>query len=239
MVVVAPSAVFGEDVVPVVVGVEAPASALVVDAAVAIAAAAIESGPPELLGADGELASPVVMGITTATGFCTIRVASTVVAAVLASVDWLASVELLSACEVLLLFELSDLVLLLLPLACVAELPPSLLLLPLFAAACEPTGLLLLLVLAGGLFAWFGWFWLAAEGDCELLLLAVFRLADELSLAERCGGGGGGSRAGGSRFDESEGRLLLTSEAKLLASCEASGRAALSAALSAALGGAL
>jgi hypothetical protein len=231
--VVAASAVFGEDVVPVVVGVDAPASALVVDAAVAIAAAAIESGPPELLGVDGELARPVVTGITTATGFCTSRVGSTAVAPALASVDWLGSVELLSACEVLLLFELSDLVLL--PLACVAELLPSLLLLPLFAVGCELPGSLLLL--AGGSF---GWFWLAAEEACELLLLDVFRLADELSLAERCGGGGGGgSCAGGSRFEEAEGRLLLTSEAKLLASCEASGRAALSAALSAALGGAL
>jgi hypothetical protein len=217
-------------------------SALVVEAAVAIAAAAIESGPLEAGDVDGELARPVVTGITTAIGFCTRMVASTGVAAALASVDWLASVELelLSACEVSLLFEPSDFVLLP-PLVCVDELPLSLLLLLvlLLAAACELAGLLLL---AGGLFAWF---WLAAEAACELLLLGVLRLGDELSaergnelsVAERCGGGGGGggSCAGGGRLEESEDRLLLTSEAKLLASCEASGRADLSAALGGAL----
>jgi hypothetical protein len=84
------------------------------------------------------------------------------------------------------------------------------------------------LLLAGGLFVWFGWFWFAA--DEELLLLVVFRLGAELSLAERCGGGGG-CCAGGGRFEGAGGWLLSTIEAKLLASCEASGRAALSAAL--------
>ncbi len=89
------------------------------------------------------------------------------------------------------------------------------------------------MLLAGGLF---GWFWLAADEDCELLLLRVFRLGGGLSLAERCGGGGGGgSCAGGSRLEGSEGWLLLTSEAKLRASCEAPGRAAWSAALGGAL----
>jgi hypothetical protein len=39
------------------------------------------------------------------------------------------------------------------------------------------------------------------------------------------GGGGGGCCAGGSRFDGSFGRLLSTIEAKLLASCDASGMA--------------
>jgi hypothetical protein len=65
-----------------------------------------------------------------------------------------------------------------------------------------------------------------------LLLLGAFRLGPELSLAERCGGGGGGCCAGGSRFEGSEDWLLSIIEAKLLASCEASGKAA-------ALGGAL
>ena len=84
------------------------------------------------------------------------------------------------------------------------------------------------LLLAGGLLTWFGWLWLAA--DEELLLFVVFRFGAELSLAERCGGGGD-CCAGGSRFEGSGGRLLSTIEAKLLASCEASGKAALSAAL--------
>jgi hypothetical protein len=135
-------------------------------------------------------------------------------------VDWLPSVELLSDDELSLLFEPSDFVL---PLLCVAALPLLLLLLPLFAA---PGWLVWSLLLAGGLLAWFGWLWFAA--DEELLLLVVFGFEAELSLAERCGGGGGGvCCAGGSRFEGSGGRLLSTIEAKLLASCEASGRAAL------------
>lgn len=227
LVVAVASSALDEDVV--VVGAGPAVSALVVEAAVAIAAAAIDSGPLEVGEVDGELARPVMTGITTATGFGTTMVASTVVAVALASVVWLGSVELLSDDELSLLFELSDFVPLLL--ACVAELLLSLLLLPLSALACELAGSLLLLVAGGGLFAWFGWFWPAADEACELLLPGVFRLGDELSLAERCGGGGGGSCAAGSRFEALEGRLLPTSEAKFLASCEASGRAALGGAL--------
>src|SRR5690348_17887517 len=44
----------------------------------------------------------------------------------------------------------------------------------------------------------------AAEAPCELLLPDVFRLGGGVSLAERCGGGGGGCGAGGSRFERSE-----------------------------------
>jgi len=106
----------------------------------------------------------------------------------------------LSDDELSLVFVPSDFVPLLLALLCVAELLLSLLLLPLSAAA---GWLACSLLLAGGLF---GWFWLVADEDCELLLLRVFRLGGGLSLAERCGGGGGGgSCAGGSRCEGSEG----------------------------------
>lgn len=225
MAVVVPSAVFVEDVGSVVPGVDAAVTALAVEAAVAIAAAAIVSGVPELpeVEADAELIIAMAIGGSAAIGTCAMVIVGVAVA--LASVDWLSSVELLSDEELSLLFEPSDFVLLL----CEAELPLLLLLSPLFAPVCElPWSLLL----AGGLFAWFGWFWFE-EGACELLLLGVFRLGGGLSFAERCGGGGGG--AGGSRFEGSGGRLLSTIEAKLLASCEASGRAALSAALGGAL----
>jgi hypothetical protein len=221
--VVVASAVLVEAVVSVVVGVDPAVTALVVEAAVAIAAAAIVSGVPELpdVEADAELIMLTAIGGSAAIGTCATVIVLAAVAVALASVDWLPSVELLSDDELSLLFEPSDFVL---PLLCVAALPLLLLLLPLFAA---PGWLAWSLLLAGGLLlAWFGWLWLAA--DEELLLLVVFRLGAELSLAERCGGGGGGvCCAGGSRFEGSGGWLLSTIEAKLLASCEASGRAAL------------
>lgn len=218
------SPVLVEPVVSVVAGMDAPAAALAVEAAVAIAAAAIESGEPELpdVDAGAEFIMLMAIGGSAAIGTCAMVIASTGVAVVLASLDWLSSVELLSVDELSLLFELSDFVLL--PLLCEVELPPSLL--PLFAFACVLPGSLLLL--GGGLLAWFVWFWLGAEAYCELLLLDVFRLGGGLSLAERCGGGCG---AGGSRFEASEDWLLSTIEAKLLASCEASGSAALGGAL--------
>lgn len=223
------SAVFVEPVVSVA---EPPVTALVVDAAVAIAAAAIVSGVPELPDLAAAAAASMLRptGGSAAIGTCATVIGLVAAAAALASEDWLASVEL-SVDELSLLFEPSDFVLP--PLACEAELPPLLLLLsPLFASVCELPGSLLL---AGGLLAWFGWLWLAADAPWELLLLGVFRFGPELSLAERCGGGGGGGCcAGGSRFEGSGGWLLSTIEAKLLASCEATGRAALSAALGAA-----
>jgi hypothetical protein len=230
--VVVASPVFVEAVVPVaspVVGVDAPVTALAVEAAVAIAAAAIVSGVPELPDVEADAAASMLMatGGSAAIGTCAMVIALTGVAAVLVSVDWLLSVELLSEEELSLLFELSDFVLL--PLLCEAEL---LLLLLLFAPPDEFPGLLLLLLLAGELFTWFCWFWLAAEEADELLLLGVFWLGPELSLAERCGGGGGsGCCAGGSRFEGSDDWLWSTIEAKLDASCEASGSAALGGAL--------
>jgi hypothetical protein len=157
----------------------------------------------------------MAFGGSAAIGTCATVIALAGVAVAFASVDWLVSVELLSDDELSLDFELSDFVL---PLPCVAELLPLLLLSLLFALA---GWLVWSLLLAGGLF---GWFWLAA--DEKLLLFVVFRLGAELSLAERCGGGGG-CCAGGRRFEGSGGWLLSTIEAKLLASCEASGRAAL------------
>ena len=212
MAVVVVSAVLVEAVVSVV---EPAVTALVVEAAVAIAAAAIVSGVPELpdVEADAELIMLMAIGGSAAIGTCA---TVTVLAAVaLASVGWLLSVELLSDDELSLDFEPSDFVPPLLP--CEAELLLSLL----FAA---PGWLAWSLLLAGGLFTWFGWLWLAA--DEELLLFVVFGFGAELSLAERCGGGGG-CCAGGSRFEGSGGWLLSTIEAKLLASCAASGRAAL------------
>ena len=213
------SAVLVEAVVSVV---EPAVTALVVEAAVAIAAAAIVSGVPELpdVEADAELSMLMAIGGSAAIGTCATVMVLAGVAVALASVDWLLSVELLSEDELSLDFEPPDFVLPLL--LCEAELPLLLLLSLLFALA---GWLAWSLLLAGGLFAWFGWLWLAA--DEELLLFVVFRFA-ELSLAERCGGGGGGvCCAGGSRFEGSGGWLLSTIEAKLLASCEASGRAAL------------
>jgi hypothetical protein len=180
--------------------------------------------------ADAELIILMAIGGSAAIGTCATVIVLAGVAAALASVDWFESAEPLSVEELSLLFEPSDFELLLL--LCEAELLPSLLL-PSFESAGELPGSLLLF--AGGLFAWFGWFWLAADEACELLLLGVFRLGAGLSLAERCGGGGGGCCAGGSRFKGSGGWLLSTIEAKLLASCEASGKAALSAALGGAL----
>ncbi|MBV9460138.1 MAG: hypothetical protein JO141_21845 [Bradyrhizobium sp.] len=233
------SPVFVEAVVPVVspvVGVDEPATALAVEAAVAIAAEAIVSGVPEL--PDVEAAAGLIMltgaGGSAAIGTCAMVIVLTGVAVVLASVDWLPSLELLSGDELSLPFALLDFVLL--PLLCKAEL--LLLLLVLFALPDEfPGSLLLLLLLAGELFTWFCWLWLAAEEVDEVVLFGVFWLGPAPSLAERCGGGGGGGGccAGGSKFEASEEWLLSTIEAKLLASCEASG----SAALSAALGGAL
>jgi hypothetical protein len=223
LVVAVVSAVFVDDVVSVVVGVDPAVTALVVEAAVAIAAAAIVSGVPELpdVEADAELSMLIAIGGSAAIGTCATVIVLVAVAVALASVDWLLSVELLSDDELSLDFEPSDFVLPLL--LCEAELPLLLLLLPLFAA---PGWLAWSLLLAGGLLAWFGWLWLAA--DEELLLLVVFGFGAELSLAERCGGGSGGvCCAGGSRFEGSGGWLLPTIEAKLLASCEASGRAAL------------
>lgn len=230
LVIVVPSAVFVEVVVSVVAGVDAAVTALVVEATVAIAAAAIVSGVLELPDVEADAAASILMatGGSAAIGTCATVIVLAGVAAALVSVDWLASVELLSVEELSLDFELSDFVLPLL--LCEAELLPSLLPLPLFALACELPGSLLLV--AGGLFAWFGWFCFAADEACELLLLGVFRLGAGLSLAERCGGGGGGCCAGGSRFEASDEWWLSTIEAKLLASCEASGKAA-------ALGGAL
>jgi hypothetical protein len=167
----------------------------------------------------------MAIGGSAAIGTCATVIASTGVAVELASADWLSSVELLSEEELSLVFELSDFELLLL---CVCEL----LLLLLFASPDEfPGSLLLLLLFTGELFTWF---WFAAEEVDELLLFVVFRPGPELSLAERCGGvggGGGGCCAGGSRFEGSGGWLLSTIEAKLLASCEASGSAALGGAL--------
>jgi len=93
------------------------------------------------------------------------------------------------------------------------------------AAGEFPTSLLL----ADELFTGFCWFWLAAEEADELLLLGGVGFGAELSLAERRGAGG--SCGGGSRFEVSGGRLLPTREAKLLASSEESGRAALGGAL--------
>ena len=69
---------------------------------------------------------------------------------------------------------------LLLLLPCEAELPLLLLPSSLFAA---PGWLAWSLLLAGGLFTWFGWLWFAA--DEELLLLVAFGFGAELSLAER------------------------------------------------------
>jgi hypothetical protein len=90
-------------------------------------------------------------GGSAAIGTCATVTVGVVVA--LASVDWLSSSELLSVNELSLLFEPSDFVLP--PLACEAELLLLLLLSPLFEPSCElPWSLLL----AGGLFAWFGWF---------------------------------------------------------------------------------
>jgi hypothetical protein len=169
----------------------------------------------------------MAIGGSAAIGTCAMVIASTGVAVEIASADWLSSVELLSDDELSLAFDESDLLPPLLP--CAAELLLSLLL-PSFAPTCELPGSLLLL--AGELLAWFGWFWLAADEACELLLLGGFRLGSELSLAERCGwGGGNGCCAGGSRFEGAEGWLWWTIEAKLLASCEASGSAALGGAL--------
>jgi hypothetical protein len=221
--VVVVSAVLVEAAVSVV---EPAVTALVVEAAAAIAAAAIVSGVPELpeVEADAELSILRAIGGSAAIGTCATLIVLAGVAAALASVDWLLSVELLSDDELSLLFEPSDFVLPLL--LCEAELLLPLLLSPLFAA---PGWLAWSLLLAGGLLAWFAWLWLAADG--ELLLFVVFRLEAELSLAERGGGGGGVCCAGGSRFEGSGGRLWSTIEAKLLASCEASGKAALSAAL--------
>lgn len=207
--------------VEAVVSVVEPAvTALVVEAAVAIAAAAIVSGVPELpdAEADAELSILMAIGGSAAIGTCATVIVLAAVA--LASVDWLLSVELLSDDELSLDFEPSDFVLPLL--LCEAELLLLLLLSPLFAA---PGWLAWSLLLAGGLFDWFGWFWLAADEEL-LLLFVAFGLGAELSLAER-GGGGGVCCAGGSRFEGSGGWLLSTIEAKLLASCEASGRAAL------------
>lgn len=219
MAVVVVSAVFVEAVVSVV---EPAVTALVVEAAVAIAAAAIVSGVPELpdVEVDAELSILMAIGGSAAIGTCATVIVFAAVAVALASVDWLLSVELLSDDELSLLFEPSDFVLPLL--LCEAELPPLLLLSPLFALA---GWLAWSLLLAGGLFTWFGWLWLAA--DEELLLFVVFGFGAELSLAERCGGGGGVCCAAGSRLEGSGGWRLSTIEAKLLASCEASGRAAL------------
>jgi hypothetical protein len=227
------SVVFVDAVVSAVV--EPAVTALVVEAAVAIAAAAIVSGVPELPDVAADAAASILRatGGSAAIGTCATVNALAGVAAALASVDWFESVELLSVEEesllLSLLLEPSDFVLL--PLPCEAELPP-LLPSPLLAPACVlPASLLL----ADGSFAWFCWLWFAADGPCELLLLRVFRLGGGLSLAECCGGGGGGACcAGGIRFEGSAGGLWSTIEAKLLASCEASGRAALSAALGAA-----
>lgn len=229
--VVVASPVLVEAVASVVAAVDAAVTALAVEAAVAIAAAAIVSGVPELPDVEADAAASILMatGGSATIGTCATLIVLTGVAAALASADWLVSVEPLSVEELSPDFELSDFVLLL-PLLWEAEL----LLLPLFASACELPGSLLLL--AGGLLAWLVWFWHAADGACELLLLGVFRLGAELSLAERCGGGGGdGCCAGGSRFEASDDCLLSTIEAKLLASCEASGKVALSAALGGAL----
>jgi hypothetical protein len=210
------SVVFGAGTFPVVVGaapVRAPVMAPVVDVAAAIAAAAIASGAlaaPEVAGA---LARAVATGISATIGLGAVVVVSAGFAELFASAGWLPSAEVLSDDLLSLVFELLDLLLL----PCDVSLLPLLL----SVGGALPVSLLLTDELA----AWSGG--LRSAEELDDVRLGGFLSAAELSLAERGGGGAGCCGAGGSRFWGLEGRLLSTSAAKWLESCEGSGRAGL------------